>query len=94
MKKVYNVKLLKKMSPNTLTEIGIHWTWADKINRQELYTAKSNAEGFALIMFKQGRTIMTLELPKELCRDYFQIVAEAKNEDGLEIARFINQPAY
>lgn len=90
MKTLYNIKLIKKITPESLNDQDIHFTWANIINRSELYATKGNNS--VNILFKRRKEIISLDMTKEFAKEHFQIVGNGvKNQEGIEISRYINQ---
>lgn len=89
MKTLYNIKLIKKITPESLNSQDIHFTWANIINSSELYATKGNNN--VIILFRRRKETISLDVTKEFAREHFQIVGEAKNQEGIEISRYINQ---
>lgn len=91
MKKIFNLKLIKSVSGEDLERLGIHWTWANIINGQELYGMKVD-DSTTAILFKRRKCTTRLDMPREFAKAHFQVVGNGvKNQEGLEISGFINQ---
>lgn len=91
MKKLYNIKLIKKITPKSLNNQEIHFSWANVINGSELYATKGNNND-VLILFKRRKEIVSLNVKKEFAREHFQIIGNGvKNEEGIEISKYLNQ---
>lgn len=91
MKKVFNLKLVKKVSGEGLENIGVHYTWANVINGQELYGMRVN-ETTTAILFKRRKSITQLDVPCDFAREHFEVVGNGvRNDEGLEISKFVNQ---
>lgn len=90
MKTIYNIRLMKKIIPESLTNQDIHFTWANVINNSELYATKGNNS--VIILFKRRKEIISLNVTKEFAKEHFQIVGNGvKNQEGIEISKYINQ---
>jgi len=89
VKTLYNIKLIKKINPESLNSQDIHFTWANVINGSELYATKGNNN--VIILFRRRKETISLDVTKEFAREHFQIVGKAKNQEGIEISRYINQ---
>lgn len=90
MKKLYNIKLIKKITPESINNQEIHSSWASVINGSELYATKGNNS--VDILFKRRKEIITLNVTKEFAKEHFQIVGNGvKNQEGIGISQYINQ---
>jgi len=90
MKKLYNIKLIKKVTPESLRNQDIHLTWANVINGSELYATKGN--NGIIILFKRRKEIISLDVTKEFAKEHFQIIGNGvTNQEGIEISKYINQ---
>jgi hypothetical protein len=90
MKKLYNIKIIKKVTPESLNNQDIHFTWANVINGSELYATKGNNS--VNILFKRRKEIISLDVTKEFAQEHFQIIGDgATNQEGVEISKYINQ---
>jgi len=90
MKILYNIKLIKNVTPDSLNNQEIHSTWANVINNSELYATKGNND--VLILFKRRKEIISLNVTKQFAKEHFQIIGNGvKNQEGIEISKFINQ---
>lgn len=90
MKNLYNIKLIKKITPKSLTDQDIHFTWANKLNGTELYATKGYNEK-VIILFKNRKSIISLDVTKKFAKEHFKIIGIAKNQEGIEISKYINQ---
>ena len=90
MKKLYNIKLIKKITPKSINDQNIHFTWANVINGSELYATKGNNS--VIILFKRRKEIISLDITKEFAKEHFQIIGNGvTNQEGIEISKYINQ---
>ena len=91
MRKIYNIRLIKKVTPNDLNQLNINGTWANVINGSELYCTKALNGKDVEILFMRRKSICKLQVTKDFAREHFSIIAEAKNLEGKYIANLIKR---
>ena len=91
MRKIYNIKLIKKVTVNALDKLNIHGTWANIINESELYCTKALNGKDVEILFMRRKSLCKLLVTKEFAKEHFKLVAEAKNLEGKQIIDIIRK---
>lgn len=91
MRKIYNIQLIKKITPNSLDQLDIHGTWVNVINGNELYCTKALNGKDVEILFMRRKSLCKLQVTKNFAREHFKLIGEAKNLEGQHIASLIKK---
>ena len=90
MKKLFNVKLIKKINGQMLDGQQIDESWAKVINGSELYVTKAANGKDVELLFRRRKSLVRLNVTKEFAREHFEITGTAENYEGKEISAIIN----